>query len=301
MKPTVTIIIPCYNQAPFLPKAIASLQAQTLDSWECIIVDDGSTDNTAEVVANIALSEPRVRLLQKLNGGSASARDMGLKYAQGEYIQFLDADDTITPDKLEWQVQRMDNEGLDISYTAFCTENSHGQQTSSRAIRLNSYKILVRWGLGASTPIHSFLYRTEFIRRNALTFQNACRFREDWRWHIMSFATHPKQALLPDLCGAIYYQNEQGKTGSYIKMQAGNFEFMAYMTQQLRGTAKMLWALRISEELWIWFLRMVKYRSTEIAKTVMLLPLVWTVIAILMMPLSIWWILVYFIKTYIDK
>jgi len=64
MKPTVTIIIPCYNQAPFLPKAIASLQAQTLDSWECIIVDDGSTDNTAEVVANIALSEPRVRLLR---------------------------------------------------------------------------------------------------------------------------------------------------------------------------------------------------------------------------------------------
>ncbi|MBQ1858783.1 MAG: glycosyltransferase family 2 protein [Paludibacteraceae bacterium] len=297
----VTIIVPCYNQARFVPKAIASLQAQTLAAWECLVVDDGSMDNTAEVVNNIALNEPRVRLLQKTNSGSASARDMGLKYAQGEYIQFLDADDTIASDKLERQVELMERENLDLSYTAFCTEDSRGQRTVSRAVQLNTYKILVRWGLGASMPIHSFLYRTDFIRRNALTFQSACRFREDWRWHITCFGAHPKQALLPDLCGAIYYQNEQGKTGSYVKMQEGNFEFMAYMTQQLRGIAKVSWALRISEELWIWLLRMVKYRSTEIAKTVVLLPTVWTIIAILLMPISIWWILIYYIKTYISK
>lgn len=297
----VTIIVPCYNQARFVPKAIASLQAQTLAAWECLVVDDGSMDNTAEVVNNIALNEPRVRLLQKTNSGSASARDMGLKYAQGEYIQFLDADDTIASDKLERQVELMERENLDLSYTAFCTEDSRGQRTVSRAVQLNTYKILVRWGLGASMPIHSFLYRTDFIRRSALTFQSACRFREDWRWHITCFGAHPKQALLPDLCGAIYYQNEQGKTGSYIKMQEGNFEFMAYMTQQLRGIAKVLWALRISEELWIWLLRMVKYRSTEIAKTVVLLPTAWTIIAILLMPISIWWILIYYIKTYISK
>ena len=297
----VTIIVPCYNQARFVPKAIASLQAQTLAAWECLVVDDGSMDNTAEVVNNIALNEPRVRLLQKTNSGSASARDMGLKYAQGEYIQFLDADDTIASDKLERQVELMERENLDLSYTAFCTEDSRGQRTVSRAVQLNTYKILVRWGLGASMPIHSFLYRTDFIRRNALTFQSACRFREDWRWHITCFGAHPKQALLPDLCGAIYYQNEQGKTGSYVKMQEGNFEFMAYMTQQLRGIAKVSWALRISEELWIWLLRMVKYRSTEIAKTVVLLPTAWTIIAILLMPISIWWILIYYIKTYISK
>ena len=104
MKVKVSVIIPAYNQATFIPKAVASLQAQTLDSWECIVVDDGSTDNTAEIVTNIALREPRVRLLQKQNGGSASARDMGLKHAQGEFIQFLDADDTIASNKLEQQV-----------------------------------------------------------------------------------------------------------------------------------------------------------------------------------------------------
>lgn len=301
MKVKVSVIIPAYNQATFIPKAVASLQAQTLDSWECIVVDDGSTDNTAKIVTNIALSEPRVRLLQKQNGGSASARDMGLKHVQGEFIQFLDADDTIASNKLEQQVQLMEREHLDISYTAFCSENGQGQRTPSRAVQLNTYKILVRWGLGASVPIHSFLYRTDFIRRNALTFQSACRFREDWRWHIICFGEQPKQALLPDLCGAVYYHSEQGKTGSYIKMQEGNFEFMAYMMQQLRGLVKVLWAFRISEELWIWLLRMIKYRSTDIAQTILLLPTSWTIIAILLMPLSFWWILIYFIKTYLVK
>ena len=301
MNPKVSVIIPCYNQAKFLPRTVATLQAQTLGAWECIVVDDGSTDNTAEVVANIALNEPRVRLLQKQNGGSASARDMGLQFVAGEFIQFLDADDTIAPNKLEQQVQLMEREHLDISYTAFCSENGQGQRTPSRAVRLNTYKIMVRWGLGASVPIHSFLYRTDYIRRNALKFQSACRFREDWRWHIGCFNAQPKQALLPDLCGAIYYQNEQGKTGSYIKMQEGNFEFMAYMLSQLKGIRKLQWIFRISEELWIWLLRMIKYRSTEIAKTILLLPTDSTVIAILLMPLSIWWILIYFIKTYLVK
>ena len=301
MKVKVSVIIPAYNQATFIPKAVASLQAQTLDSWECIVVDDGSTDNTAEIVTNIALSEPRVRLLQKQNGGSASARDMGLQQVQGEFIQFLDADDTIASNKLEQQVQLMEREHLDISYTAFCSENGQGQRTPSRAVRLNTYKILVRWGLGASVPIHSFLYRTDFIRRNALTFQSACRFREDWRWHIICFGAQPRQALLPDLCGAVYYHSEQGKTGSYIKMQEGNFEFMAYMLSQLKGIRKLQWIFRISEELWIWLLRMVKYRSTDIAQTILLLPTSWTIIAILLMPLSFWWILIYFIKTYLVK
>ena len=83
MKPKVSIIIPCYNQAMFLPEAIASLQAQTLEDWECIIVDDGSTDNTAETAANWALKDPRIQWIQQNNMGSAAARDAGLRIAKG--------------------------------------------------------------------------------------------------------------------------------------------------------------------------------------------------------------------------
>ena len=66
MRPKVSVIVPCYNQARYLPRAIASLQAQTLEDWECIIVDDGSTDNTSEVAANMALRDTRIRLIQKI-------------------------------------------------------------------------------------------------------------------------------------------------------------------------------------------------------------------------------------------
>ena len=156
----VSVIIPCFNQVSFLSKAITSLQAQTMKEWECIIIDDGSTDNTAEVAANLALHDPRVRLLQKINGGSASARDYGLTNAKGEYIQFLDADDKIEPEKFDRQVALMERENLDISYMAFCYEDSIGRRTKPRSVELNLYKILTRWGLGASVPIHSFLYRT---------------------------------------------------------------------------------------------------------------------------------------------
>jgi glycosyltransferase involved in cell wall biosynthesis len=301
MKVKVSVIIPCYNQAVFIPTAIASLQAQTFGEWECMVVDDGSTDNTAEVVSNIALKEPRIRLLQKRNGGSASARDMGLEHAKGEFIQFLDADDTIEPEKLARQVTLMEREGLDMSYTAFCSENKAGQRSQVRSVPLNLYKIYVLWGLGASVPIHSFLYRTEFIWCNALHFQSEYRFREDWRWHMNCFGAAPRMRALPDYCGAIYTQNESSKTGSYIRMQEGNFEFMASLTRQLKGFALCLWAMRISEEIWIWLLRMLKYRSTEIAKTILVLPTGWTIAAILLMPLSVWWVMVYFIKTYIVK
>ncbi len=297
----VSVIIPCYNQAKFLPKAIASLQAQTLEEWECIVVDDGSTDNTAEVASNIALNDTRIRLIQKINGGSASARDLGLEHAQGEYIQFLDADDKIAPEKFERQVSIMEHKHLNISNTAFCSEDSNGYRTKTRSVKLNLYKILVCWGLGASVPIHSFLYRSEFIKKHRLTFRNHCHFREDWRWHILCYDKHPETAVIPDYCGAIYYQNEQGKTGSYIHMQEGNFAFMASMADQLKRGLKIAWALRISEELWIWLLRMIKYRSTAVAKSVFVLDNSWMIAAFLLMPLSFWWVLVYFIKNYLMK
>ena len=301
MNPKVSVIIPCYNQAAYLPKAVASLQAQTLEYWECIIVDDGSTDNTAEVVSNLALRDERVRLVQKLNGGSASARDTGLKTAKGQYIQFLDADDTIAPEKLEQQVAQMERDGLDISYTAFCSEDSQGQHTRPKHPCLSLYRILVYWGLGASVPIHSFLYRADFIRQHELRFQSDCRYREDWKWHIQCFMFHPRHAGIKHYCGAIYYQNEQGKTSSYIKMQEGNFAFIAYMAVQLKGMHKLLWTMRTSEELWIWMLRMIKYRSTAICHSIRPLHTHKGLLisAILMMPLSVFGVLRYSINTYL--
>ena len=93
--PTVSVIVPCYNHAHYLPFAMRSILAQTFTDWEAIIVDDGSTDNTREVAAQFA--DPRVRYIHQGNRGLSGARNTGIREAMGEYLCFLDADDEWYP------------------------------------------------------------------------------------------------------------------------------------------------------------------------------------------------------------
>ncbi len=81
--PIVSIIVPCYKQAHLLPQAVRSVQVQSVDSWELLVVDDGSPDNTAEATAALSSVDPRVRLIRKPNGGLSSARNAGLNAAKG--------------------------------------------------------------------------------------------------------------------------------------------------------------------------------------------------------------------------
>lgn len=98
--PTFTVIIPTYNQANFLPAALDSLLAQTDPDWEAVVVNDGSTDNTATVVAAYAARDPRIRIFNKKNGGTASALNEGMRHATGNWICWLSSDDLFEPEKL---------------------------------------------------------------------------------------------------------------------------------------------------------------------------------------------------------
>jgi glycosyltransferase involved in cell wall biosynthesis len=97
----ISIIVPCYNYGHFLHETLNSVQKQTYQNWECIIVDDGSTDNTKKVAEEYCKKDSRFNYLYKTNGGLSSARNTGLKASKGEYIQLLDADDLIEDKKLE--------------------------------------------------------------------------------------------------------------------------------------------------------------------------------------------------------
>jgi glycosyltransferase involved in cell wall biosynthesis len=107
-RPRVSVIIPCYNYGRFLREAVASATGQTLGNIEIIIVDDGSTDNTPEVIQS--LDDRRIRSRRIPNCGVSAARNAGLNMARGEFIAFLDANDRWHPDKLERQVAVMDAE-----------------------------------------------------------------------------------------------------------------------------------------------------------------------------------------------
>jgi glycosyltransferase involved in cell wall biosynthesis len=101
---TVSVIMPAYNVAPYIGAAVESVQAQTFGDWELLIVDDGSTDATAETARRYAGADARIRLMQKANGGIATARNAALAVSTGTYIAILESDDVWEPDYLAAQL-----------------------------------------------------------------------------------------------------------------------------------------------------------------------------------------------------
>lgn len=103
----VSIIVTAYNKGPYLRQAVESVLAQTYPHIECLIVDDGSTDHTSLVVEGLQRDYPEVKYFRKENGGISSARNYGVTKATGTWIQFLDADDWIHPDKTRFQLEHI--------------------------------------------------------------------------------------------------------------------------------------------------------------------------------------------------
>ena len=116
-RPLVSVVVPTYNYGRFIGETLESLRAQTYREWECIVVDDGSTDDTEDVVESFIVRDPRVRYTRQRNQRQAVAKNTGLADARGRYVQFLDADDLIEPSKLERQVEFLEaNPSADIVY-----------------------------------------------------------------------------------------------------------------------------------------------------------------------------------------
>jgi len=115
--PQVTVIIPSYNYGRFLGETLESVLAQTYRNWECFVVDDGSTDNTREVVESYAGRDSRIRYIYQRNQRAGTARNNGIRNSNGVYLQFLDADDLIESQKLEQQVEYLEQHPeVDIIY-----------------------------------------------------------------------------------------------------------------------------------------------------------------------------------------
>ena len=100
-QPLITVIVPVYNILEYLPRCVHSITAQTYQNLEILLIDDGSDDGTGELCDSLAEEDDRIRVLHKENGGSSSARNLGLQHAVGEYVGFVDSDDYIEPDMYE--------------------------------------------------------------------------------------------------------------------------------------------------------------------------------------------------------
>jgi len=106
----VSVIVPCFNSAAFVGATLRSVIAQTSGDWECIVVDDGSTDGSADIVGVLAANEPRIRLIRQANRGVCAARNAGFRAASPDtaYVIFLDADDCLEPDALDVMTRYLD-------------------------------------------------------------------------------------------------------------------------------------------------------------------------------------------------
>ena len=130
MQKLVSIIMPMYNCERFVAESIESVQAQTYQSWELLIVDDCSPDGSVAVVERYAAADPRIRLLKnETNSGAAISRNYAIREAKGKWIAFLDSDDLWLPEKLEKQVAFMEENGLHFSFTQYVEMTEEGAPT----------------------------------------------------------------------------------------------------------------------------------------------------------------------------
>jgi glycosyltransferase involved in cell wall biosynthesis len=199
-----SIIIPCYNQAHFLSDCLNSLLRQEFDDWEAIVVNDGSPDNTNEVVSRFIDLDSRIHLLQKSNGGLSSARNYGLQFARGNRLIFLDADDFLYPDallKISSKVKHCsDMDLIQCGYTYIKEDGLTSLDTPKVGSRQDLITSIFETNLG---PPHSFC-----ISRNLMSvignFDETLKSAEDWDlWIRAAKAGANHQAIIEPL---VYYR-----------------------------------------------------------------------------------------------
>lgn len=226
--PLVSVIIPCYRQAGFLPQAVGSVLAQTCPDWECLIINDGSPDNT-RTVAEPFLTDTRIRYLEHSNRGVSFTRNRGIDESRGRYIQFLDADDLITPMKLESQTTALRGvPELAVAYCdyRYCTPDGvvmedHPWYRSPRMQDGHELEDLAsRWEIDLSTAIHGYLFDARIFRDHGIRFDEMLPANEDWDCWMQVFALRPKAVYIDKPC-ALYRLHELSRTRNGAMLRAG--------------------------------------------------------------------------------
>lgn len=199
MSPLVSVVIPLYNKERYVGEALQSVLSQTVQDFEVVVVDDGSTDGSAERVA--AIKDERIRLLRQINAGAAAARNTGIMAAQGEWIAFLDADDCWLPHNLESHFKQL-GQHPDVLWSAGTFNRRSGTQVSPMKINrellaAQSDSTVVRDAL-LLLP-HGFLCTdTVLVRKSVFSevggMDQALRTAEDLDMWLRIALVHPRMA-----------------------------------------------------------------------------------------------------------
>ncbi len=250
--PLISVIVPCYNYGRFLAETIGSLQRQTYANWECIIVDDGSTDDSAEKAKALAAADPRVKYYFQKNAGLSAARNTGLQKASGDFIQFLDADDLLASFKFEQEIGLFEaNREIDIVYGDFVLlEDASGKFLRGKlpVIAMREVHPFLdfcrRWEKDFSIPIHSFLFRRSCFAQ--VTFNTALPTHEDLDVHLR-IALAGKKYLAHNDRVAVYRVHAKSMVNDVTRMHRGYLLVLASLNP-LDGTFRRAVRWRYTEE-----------------------------------------------------
>lgn len=220
-KPLITVIIPVYNVEKYINRCVESVAAQTYEHLEIILVDDGSTDNSPELCDLWADKDSRVRVIHKLNGGLSDARNCGLDICKGEYITFVDSDDYIEKNMLEFLLFRLKQEKSDLALCNYLcvADNSEYIDKNENCLPVKDELIS---GAEAQKKLFGYMHWHYVIACSKLykraLFEN---FRYPFgKLHEDLFTTH----LIFEKCSRVscvheplyyYYQNEKSITHTY--------------------------------------------------------------------------------------
>ena len=222
MKNLVSIIIPCFNQVQYLSVALQSVLDQLHHNWECIIINDGSTDNTEDVAKSWCEKDTRYIYFYKENGGLSSARNLGLANSKGNFILFLDSDDFIAPEKLLLSVKSfLEDTSLDLVISNFNSVLGAKLVQLEPFVKLadftfNFENILHKWDLGFSIPIHCALFKKDSV--GDIRFNEKLKAKEDWLFWIQFFKSDTKTVYI-DQPLVTYRMHEDSMTKNVLLMK----------------------------------------------------------------------------------
>lgn len=237
-KPLISVLITCHNQAKFIGDTIRSVTHQSWTNLECIVVDDGSTDHSGQVIESLRARDSRIHFIKQQNKGVSAARNAGFLIAKGEYIQFLDGDDLLKTDKLERHINHFQTDPVaGVSYGQhefFHTATGKTSRYGTTDLQRKPLKqMLESWFDGTSLPIHAGLFRRNIWSLNELPFPDDYHGRcEDWVFLVNIALKDVEFAPLQDvLC--VYRMGSSNFTEDSLAWNAAAIKAARYISRWL--------------------------------------------------------------------
>lgn len=222
----ISIILPVYNAEKTVGKTIQSVIDQDCKDWELIVIDDYSSDNSLNIIKNIAKKDSRIRVFcNSQNLGPAASRNLGIENAKGKYIGFIDADDTYRNNFISIMISNSENYETEITWCNYIVRSSKNNESIevSNSIQKNkifsnlnavSFFFYNNSGLGS---VCNKVYLKDFVDKYNLRF-NTLRIRaEDWEFNLLAFSKVTRIVLIEDYLYNYFQQNNHSLMSCYRK------------------------------------------------------------------------------------